>query len=129
MCKTLTLGNYSIHPEYNIPVIEILVDGDNEGWLSPFRGYFFQISETYDGIHALGRSINGAVLKRFLTGDNDLDTDILSSLALTAIMDFSRIWKLHHKGESLVLDVKLMTVKHSSQFELFINETIKWINK
>lgn len=56
--KSATFGKFTIHPNYNIPVIEILVDNEVSGYMTPFRGYFFQVSKTYDGTYDMGNSIN-----------------------------------------------------------------------
>lgn len=102
--KSLTIGKFTMHPEFDIPVVEILVEGNVAGYMTPFRGYFFQVSGTYDGECDLGESINyGRKLKSFITNNDDVDIDIFKSLALTCLIDFSRIWGAHHKGENYQL--------------------------
>ena len=62
--KYLVWGEYSIHPKYHIPILEMKIrQGEDEktfGYVSPFRGYFFQISRSYDGEFDLGSYRAGA---------------------------------------------------------------------
>ena len=57
--RKMTLGKVTLSEDkYCVPRIEVLVDGEVKGYMSPFRGYFFQVSKTIDGVHGYGRSNN-----------------------------------------------------------------------
>ena len=116
MTKNLTLGTMTMHPEYKIPIIEVLIDGEISGYMSPFRGYFFQVSGTYDGHSNLGRSINeGLSLKNYLNGNQYTDRDILKALAITALVNFSNF--AARKSEyKIAIDVKINSCNNLDRF-------------
>jgi hypothetical protein len=117
----ITLRKFTIHPIYNVPSIEVLVDGCIEGYLTPFRGYYFQISRTYDGVHTLARSINHSDnLNFYLTAIDSLNISIFKSLALTALHNYAMNLK------DTIVDIELVSLGNS-QFDDFIEESIKWV--
>lgn len=67
----LIWGELTTHPKWNIPIMELKTKNNVTeeesvfGYLSPFRGYFFQISATYDGsgCYADYRLSNNAMMK------------------------------------------------------------------
>lgn len=55
--KKVTLGSIIQNEEtYNMPIIEVMLDGHVVGYLSPFRQYSFQISMTAQGQWDMGSS-------------------------------------------------------------------------
>ena len=96
--KKMTLGNVTISEEYSVPRIEVLVDGEVKGYMSPFRGYFFQVSKTIDGQHSYGRSENSDNLSSFMTITK------MRSLMEECLRNTIRTTTFQKEGE-IVLDV------------------------
>ena len=128
MSKRLTLGEFTINPEFKIPSIEVLIDGEVHGHMTPFRGYYFQISATYDGECDLGNSLNhGYHLKHFLVNNEEMDNMTFKSLALTAIYNYTKIRRNWDKDD-IVIDVRLGSVYgHEDTFEEFIKASVEWV--
>lgn len=121
--------------ESGFPQIELttFVDGteDVKRYLSPFRGYCFQVSMTTDGdcdcgtsvvIH-LGSIINSSLSKR------DCE-EILKGLAFTAIIDYS---KGPYASSNRDIDIKIpnpISISEESKFlEEFLEATYNWLKK
>jgi len=136
MKKRLSLGQFTVHPEYDVPVIEVLVDNEVGGYLSPFREYYFQVSKTYDGVTDLGHSIYNISSLRDLVvfGDQNKKT-VFKALAFTALYDFVRVYKVHtarankDDGDDLVIDIKLNPIiNQQDNFDDFIAASVRWVD-
>ena len=130
--KKLTLGEFTMHQTYQIPVIEVLLDGEVAGYLSPFRGYHFQISQTYDGHLDLGSSINtGSKLENYFLFSKSDTFDVFKALATTALHDFCRSYKVREKcDDEIVIDVNLKSLYGTQDnFNEFIKASVDWIDK
>ena len=99
-----TFGELKMYENF-MPVLEIKVNDKVVGYLSPFRGYRFQVSGTFDGEGDYGSSevvgLKNAILKNTGTSDDSLyyrsnckahDTSIemLLGLATIAVAKFCR---------------------------------------
>ena len=99
-----TFGELRMYENF-MPVLEIKVNDKVVGYLSPFRGYRFQVSGTFDGEGDYGSSevigLKNAILKSTGTSDDSLyyrsncnahDTSIemLLGLATIAVAKFCR---------------------------------------
>ena len=139
MMKKLTLGEFSVHPKYDVPSIEVLVDGEVAGHLTPFRGYYFQVSQTYDGQTDLGHSINsGCKLENYIKFlfDKSQQQDVFTSLAFTALNEFVRVYKVYsarangNEGDDLVVDINLNPLwTQQDNFRDFITASVEWVEK
>ena len=84
------------------------------------------MSETHEEKHSKGRnfSTNGRPLTWYITNIDYIDNDIMSSLALSALENFSYGWKLI-TNEKLSIDVDV--IKKDSSFKEFIKSSIELI--
>ena len=102
--KKATWGELRMYENF-MPVLEVKVDDKVVGYLSPFRGYRFQVSGTFEGEGDYGSSevigLKNAILKSTGTSDESLyyrsncnahDTSIemLLGLATIAVAKFCR---------------------------------------
>ena len=105
----VTLGEIIKNEEtYNVPIIEVLLDGKCAGYLSPFRKYSFQVSMTAAGQWDMGSSpvvglknvlrATPAFIKhetgymsnlRWESPDNEAQACLLKGLALQALVEYS----------------------------------------
>ena len=128
MINELTIGKFSFHPESEIPVIEILINGEVYGYLTPFRGYYFQVSKTYGGVHDLGSGINSCHLYNFLNENKEVETEMFDILASSTIYKCARIYQNIRKVKvDCKIDFRWMDPENT--WEKFINESIAWVRK
>ena len=126
----LTIGNLTINGLSGIPTLDVMVDGERFGYLSPFRGYFFQVSRSYDGEYTLGRSIDtGETLRNVLTKRPYLyDVQLIKQLAYSALMDSASMYReLEYRYKGNIIDVNVELPSINSEFNRFIDESIKWV--
>lgn len=132
MRKNITTGNYVMNENYNVPMLEILVDGSKViGYLSPFRGYFFQISKTYDGQHSLGRSDNSQSLKNYLCGNDEYDFRRFSAFSIMAITSCCRTYEyLAQEKDSDISVYPQVETNYdiNTSMKTFIEESIKYVS-
>lgn len=129
----LTCGELKKYKD-EIPVLEILVDGEVEGYLSPFRGYHFQVSKTFEGEMSLGQSYNyDNKLSQFLsiyTRSSGMassgELECMAALAMSAIVSFTRYPRICEKYGDVCIGVKVREFV-KSPFDSFIEESTRWI--
>lgn len=155
--KAIEISNYDFKRgdnQYHMPILKIACVLDNEeqseiitGYLSPFRGYRFQVSATHDGNMDLGSSsvVGLANLKidnwgretpTALTASNcsliGITKEILKGLMSNAIIDFLGYPHIGYKravkselvseDETLVIDASTVRdVTRSNLFKLYID--------
>ena len=130
--------------EKRIPVMSITItdeDGNNKiGYLSPFRGYAFQVSYTKDGSGSYNASPVigfGNVIKAFDLYRKDIDENGLSSLSIygsnSSLIDknimlvygkFAMLEFISSRGCSMC-DVNYTT--HMKTFNEFIDNSYEWV--
>lgn len=123
--STVTLGEIISNGTGNMPVIEVLLNGECTGYLSPFRAYSFQVSRTADGqwdmasspvvglrnvLEANAPDTRGSGYQSNLDWYGEAQACLLKGLALQALVSYSS-----H------MDAVLDLGKHS--FESFVNES------
>lgn len=105
--STVTLGDI-IKSESGMPIIEVILDNECTGYLSPFRMYSFQVSMTSAGQWDMGSSpvvglknvlrATPAFIKhetgymsnlRWESPDNEAQACLLKGLALQALVEYS----------------------------------------
>lgn len=103
--KKVTLGEIIQNEEtYGMPVIEVLLDGECTGYLSPFRQYSFQVSMTAQGQCDMGSSPvvglknileanipnkQGPGYQSNLTWDGEAQACLLKGLGLQALNEYA----------------------------------------
>lgn len=101
--SAVTLGNI-IKTEAGMPILEVLLNEECTGYLSPFRGYCFQVSMTSSGQWDMGSSpvlglknileatvpgVIGSGYQSNLTWDGEAQACLLKGLALQALVEYS----------------------------------------
>ena len=129
---TLKFGKFSIEPgEYKVPTIELLYGDKIVGYITPFRGYHFQISETYSGSIALGESYSGAgnISDHYRVDNVEEQRAIYMALICSAIVSY--LGSTRGKGkvvaEDLLYDPIDLTIKREREIDKFIDASIDWI--
>lgn len=123
------------------------------GFLSPFRGYKFQVSATYDGQNDLGSSdVVGLANLRILSKGKDTPTAstvsncsieginkiILSGLMLDALTDFlgyphhAKHWAVKEglvsEDETLIIDAStIRSFKHTALFKEYVTRVYHYL--
>lgn len=103
--STVTLGEIIKNEETcNMPIIEVLLDGECTGYLSPFRQYSFQVSMTAAGQCDMGSSpviglknileasapnTRGTGYQSNLAWDGEAQACLLKGLALQALSEYA----------------------------------------
>lgn len=105
---TYSFGNITTTGKSNMPMLEVLVNDQVCGYLSPFRKYSFQISRTINGECDMGASpvlglknilfakpgdpedYDSGYSSNFSWSDGSAQTELLYGLALTALVEFTR---------------------------------------
>lgn len=102
--STITLGEIISNGTGNMPVIEVLLNGECTGYLSPFRAYSFQVSRTADGqwdmasspviglrnvLEANAPDTRGSGYQSNLAWDGEAQACLLKGLALQALVSYS----------------------------------------
>ncbi len=124
---------------FGIPVLELVSDGNTVGWLSPFRGYRFQVSATKEGEHDLGATeviglkhvveveYNTTSEKRYgyqsNVGSEEIQDELLAGLASIAIAKFSTGINRAYLMPSVNLNSMF-----NPQFTEFIHNCRIWLN-
>ena len=129
---TLKFGKFSIEPgEYKVPTIELLYGDKIVGYITPFRGYHFQISETYTGLIALGESYSGAgnISDHYRVDNVEEQRAIYMALICSAIVSYlgNRYGKGKIVAEDLLYDPFDLTIKREREIDKFIDASIDWI--
>ena len=132
--KYLVWGEYTIHPKYNIPILEMRIrhgeDGEEKtfGYVSPFRGYFFQISKSYDGEFDLAsyRAQHGTMANAFRGCNRALKEDIYRGMLYSTILHCLS----NNYGKDLHPSHRLMAeYMKDSPIKAFIDASIDWVEK
>ena len=122
-------------PEGRIPVMKVtLIDADKnaikEGYLTPFRGYRFQISDTVKGEGDRGSSYT-MDLRSMVTNTSMPDyqaSDMLEMFAQYTINEFIRT-TLNNDDDIIIKNLDFFSLKNSDCMGCFIEETMKWLLK
>lgn len=129
--KYLTWGEFTIHPKHKCPILELrVVDGKTAevfGYMSPFRGYFFQISKSFDGDHTLGsyRPYGGATMKDTFRTCTDTQ-----KCAIYRAMMFSTVLECltNNYGKDLHPDTRFTSELLDDRIDKFIQASIDWVD-
>lgn len=105
---TYSFGNITTNGKSDMPLLEVLVNGQVCGYLSPFRKYRFQISRTIDGECDMGSSAvlglknilfsrpgkleghDSGYCSNFNWDDCSAQTELLYGLALTTVIELTK---------------------------------------
>lgn len=129
----LIWGELTTHPKYNIPILEVKTrvgkDGDEEtfGYLSPFRGYFFQISATYDGEVCLAdyRVYSGMMMKNaFKSCTRIQKADIYRAMINSTILECLS----NNYGKDLHPSYLLTNEMTDERLRNFVEASIDWVD-
>ena len=127
----MTVGRVFENNQSGIPVLEVLVDGKTFGWLSPFRGQYFQVSRTIKGEMTLGTSQSyaskGCVLKDYLQDIELFDRRALRDLASVAINNAAGYWYMHYNDDKK--DIAVVMPTKETKFIQFIDLSINWVKE
>ena len=112
--STIVIGDVIFKENIPLAVLVSANSGETLGYLSPFRGYCFQVSNTVEGEGDLGSSIpiglgnilhmeksseGSAVLKRSSLSWDSVRKELLKGQAALAIMNFIEGWATFDKGD------------------------------
>lgn len=105
---TYSFGNITTNGKSDMPLLEVLANGQVCGYLSPFRRYSFQISRTINGERDMGASPvlglknilfakpgelkghDSGYCSNFNWVDCSAQTELLYGLALTAVIELTK---------------------------------------
>ena len=120
----LTLGEIKIEGySKNIPQIEVIVDDECVGYLSPYKGLYFHVTKTIDANICMGmQPYHGYDLKSYMKYEEH-DFPVLQAFAIAAIDAYVDL-VVHLFGERTCV---FIDKGYDSEFTKFINECIRWI--
>ena len=123
MANYLYFRNMSRQGKTNIPTLELCVGGDVVGYLTPFRGYFFQVSQTIDGNCDMGTSrMNRPMSQMFKDVPQSEKIELYKSMVYHAVLKFlSNNYGKDYHPSSKLFDVE--------PIERFVIASIEWMQK
>ena len=130
----LIWGELTTHPKHGIPILEMKTrvgkDGAEEifGYMSPFRGYFFQISATYDGVGCLAdyRTSSGMMMKNaFASCTRGQKADIYRTMINSTILECLS----NNYGKDLHPSYSLTNEVTDDRLEKFVEASINWVER
>lgn len=91
--NAITLGNIVYNDSNNMPQLEVMLNGTTVGYLTPFRHYCFQVSDTIDGDGDMGSSpvVRLDEVVNYL--EDGTDKAVLKGLAMLALSHVARGFK------------------------------------
>lgn len=91
--SVVTLGNIVYNERYEMPQLEVMLNGTTVGYLSPFRHYCFQVSDTIDGDGDMGSSPVVRLDEVVYYLEDGTDKAVLKGLAMLALSYVARGFK------------------------------------
>ena len=122
-----------VHTESGMPTLKIIVENDRDFYLSPFRGYSFQVSGTLSGSCDYGSSeVIGLanVVKAF--SDYQKPKSNLSIYAQNSdptMIIFRSLINDALRKASIIVPIKVGDKFRQDIIDEFINEVIDWLHK
>ena len=133
----IELGNITFEGTSGIPTVEIMVDDKITGYMTPFRGYCFQVSEDKHGDGDIGSSPVIAFYKDILKGiPKGAATTMLAGQATMALVSHRGAAETRYNGygadpedpnRTTVLVRRLGWNEYTEKFNEFIDKAYEWI--
>ena len=122
--KRIEWGEFTMHPKYNVPVLDMKYGDDVVGYMSPFRGYHFQISQTYDGSYNMGTSYDSGVplYNRYRGLPRDLVRDVYKALVASCVLSY--LGSTYGTGK----EPSSLLMYHNEVLDKFIEASIDFID-
>lgn len=144
MENNIYFGKINFYGTSKMPIIELCIDDKTVGYLSPFRGYSFQVSETLNGHRDMGSSqviglgniwksrrdeTNNKLVSSNLSWD-ETKKEILKGQAMIALSQFQTLKKALIKygrfGKKILSTEEEVWV--NDDLDYFIEEVAIWLN-
>lgn len=109
-----------------VPTIEVLIDGDVVGYLSPFRNTHFQVSEEMTGKHCMGRSFHTSSLTDLIGKSLETDLGITEAMLMSTIVDMGTRTVIRDKYGDMCIDINIDHV-FKTQFSVFATLCVDYL--